>query len=99
MYYTIANAFQRIDAYEDAIRYFELVIHQWPEFGRNWFAQHMIAKCYEQLLRNGIISQEDAKFMVIDACHKYQERYPDSPAIATVQELLNKYENLNPTLQ
>jgi tetratricopeptide (TPR) repeat protein len=92
--YFTANTYQHMEYYEDAISHYQQVLNQWTQFDRNWFAQYMIAKCYNELFSNGIISQEEAKFQVIKACRELEEQYPDSKASVPAQKLLTKYEAL-----
>lgn len=75
LYYS-ADALRRIGAYEQAISYYQQIISQIPAYEKAWYAQLMIARCYEELAKENKVSSEDVRTayqLVID-------KYPDSSA-------------------
>ena len=92
MYFFMAGAYQRMESYETAIHYYQKVIHDWPQFEKNWFAQYMIVECNDDMYIKEMLTEEDAKIRVIEACRELLEHYPDCKDSEFVQGMLRKYE-------
>jgi len=92
MYFFMAGAYQRMESYETAIHYYQKVIHDWPQFEKNWFAQYMIVECNDDMYIKEMLTEEDAKIRVIEACRELLEHYPDCKVSEFVQGMLRKYE-------
>jgi len=92
MYFFMAGAYQRMESYETAIHYYQKVIHEWPQFEKNWFAQYMIVECNDDMFIKEMMTEEDAKIRVIEACRELLDRYPDCKVSEFVQGMLRKYE-------
>jgi len=92
MYFFMAGAYQRMESYETAIHYYQKVIHEWPQFEKNWFAQYMIVECNDDMYIKEMLTEEDAKIRVIEACRELLEHYPDCKVSEFVQGMLTNYE-------
>ena len=96
--YFVANAYRQIDAQEDAIKHFQHVIREWPQFDRAWFAHLNIIEGYRKLLISGRMPEEEAKSLILDACRTHIQRYPNSRAIDYMRDLQKKYAQPESTL-
>jgi tetratricopeptide (TPR) repeat protein len=75
---------QKLGQYEQALSHFQRVTLQWPQFDRAWFAQYLIARCYEKLAEQKKVSLDVVKA----AYQQVINKYPDcSVAQTAVQKL------------
>ncbi len=90
-YYYSATAYQYMKDYEKAIVCYQKVVDQWPKYKFAWNSQYLIASCYDQMCDTGIKTKAEVKEEILDVCQKMEASYPDSPAIAGVAILREKY--------
>jgi tetratricopeptide (TPR) repeat protein len=80
----------RLEEPAKAIEYYEEVVTNWPESGNAWHAQFMVAKSYDDLMRNGTVSRSEADVQIRNAYEQLVSNYPDSPGAAIAAKWLDK---------
>jgi TolA-binding protein len=93
-YYFAARCYKRLGRYEDAIEYYQLVLDNWPGYERAWSAQLLVALCFEELERAGIIARVDAALEIIKSCEDLLSNYPDCKGVAAARDLLERWNSV-----
>jgi tetratricopeptide (TPR) repeat protein len=84
-YYYSAVAYQNMDQMDTAIEYYNEVVTRWPDYEKAWYAQYMIAKSYESLMRQQKASSGDVR----SAYQMLLEKYPDCSAAKIASQKLD----------
>jgi tetratricopeptide (TPR) repeat protein len=79
-YHMVAGTYRIIKEYKPAIENYQVLVKGWPNHELAWTSQHMIGYCYEQMLRAGQISREEAKPLIRQAYETLLDKYPHCPA-------------------
>jgi tetratricopeptide (TPR) repeat protein len=90
-YYT-AVAFEQTGKYEDAISYYKKTLQEFPNYKKAWNAQFKIAHCYDKMCKRKLISKDEARTYISQACQKVKENYPDCKVIDFAEKLNKKYQ-------
>ncbi len=69
--------------YETAVDYLQTLLDETPDFDRAWYAQYMVALCWDEMYQAKELPFEEAKILVIEACSMLDV----SSINATVSEL------------
>ncbi len=92
VYCSLALTYHDLAQYEKAIEYCKRAVANWPHYEFAWYAQFMIADCYEKLERSGRISTADAAAKIHQACEKLLTDYPEAKAVTAVHNLLERWD-------
>ncbi|MBA7648321.1 Cell division coordinator CpoB [subsurface metagenome] len=79
--YFSAVCYRRLGEYENAIRYYQKVVDNWPNYLYAWSAQSLIPQCYEKLRNAGSLSESEANLKIEQAYEAVVEEYSDCPLV------------------
>ena len=94
-YYFSALCYRRLGEYPEAIEYFKETVSRWPNYQFAWNAQFLIARGFEQLVRDGQIPPSDAGVMIRYACEQVITKYPDCAAVKAAGNMLKRWKSVN----
>ncbi len=86
-----AVCYGRLGQYEKAIKYYQKVVDNWPEYKSAPSAQSRIAKTYKWLLRFGVMSESEAERAITVAFEQLVEKFPNCTAVKSAKEWLDYY--------
>lgn len=75
-YYYSAVAYHNLKQEDKAVEYYKIVVNQWPDQEKAWYAQFQIAQIYEILKGQGKATSEQVR----SAWQTLLERYPNCSA-------------------
>jgi tetratricopeptide (TPR) repeat protein len=90
-YYFSARCYESIGEYEDAIRYYQKVVDDWPDEVRSPSLLYRITNLYEKLEKSGQISTMDASIEIRQACKKLLEDYSASRYVDEMRKTLEHW--------
>jgi len=77
----------RLGGHAEALKYYEKLVANWPDFEDAWHAQLMIGKCYEAMKRTGDVSNSESDVRIRDAYGRVVLNYPECPGV----QIANKW--------
>ena len=87
-YYFSARCYRRLGEYNNAIKCYQKVVDDWPEYKYAWDAQYMIGRTYQYLKRSDAMPESKADPKIKAAYERVLQDYPDCPAAKAAQNWL-----------
>lgn len=88
-YNFIAVCYDRIGKYVTAIKYYQQVLDDWPDYQYACSVQFRIGQCYQRLRDAGSLSKSEADIAIRAAYEAVVRNYPDCPATPAARNWLN----------
>jgi len=89
-YCSVALCYYHLAEYEKAIDYCKKTVDNWPHYNYAWYAQFLIADCYEKLANSGRIPTADAAAQIRQACERLAN-HSDPRAVEAARNLSKRW--------
>jgi tetratricopeptide (TPR) repeat protein len=88
-YNFMAICHDRLNEYEVAIKYYQKVLDDWPDYKNACFTQFQIGRCYERQKNAGTLKRTEANNLIRTAYEAVVENYPDCSLVKAAQNWLD----------
>lgn len=85
----MAICYDRIGEYRTAIKYYQVVLDDWPDYQHACLAQYKIGRCYQRLRDSGELGKSEAEIMIRAAYEAVVKKYPDCSTAYAARNWLN----------
>jgi TolA-binding protein len=89
-YRVSAQSYEVLGDYAKSVEYYQQSVDKYPKDPLSWHAQFMIGRNYENLLKQGLLSEAEAKPLIRTAYTKLLQNYPNCKAVTAAQNWLNR---------
>jgi len=88
-YNFMAICHDRLGQYEIAIKYYQKVLDDWPDYKHACYSQYQIGRCYERLKNTGTLTKSEADPLIRTAYEAVVKNYPDCSSVKAAQNWLD----------
>ena len=88
-YNFMAVCYVRLDEYEVAIKYYQMVLDNWPDYQNACYIQFQIGRCYERLKNAGKLTKSETDPLIRTAYEEVVKNYPDCSLVKIAQNWLD----------
>jgi tetratricopeptide (TPR) repeat protein len=88
-YNFMAVCYVQLGEYEAAIKYYKLVLDNWPDYQHVCYARFQIGHCYERLKNAGTVMKSEADPLIRTAYEAVVNNHPDCPLVKIAQNWLD----------
>ena len=85
----VAICYDRIGDYRTAIKYYQVVLDDWPDYQHACSAQYKIGRCYQSLRDVGLLGRSEAEIKIRAAYEAVVKNYPGCSTIPAARNWLN----------
>jgi tetratricopeptide (TPR) repeat protein len=85
----VGICYDRIGEYSTAIKYYQVVLDDWPDYQHACSAQYKIGRCYQRLRDAGVLDKSEAEIMIRAAYEAVVKNYPGCSTIPAARNWLN----------
>jgi outer membrane protein assembly factor BamD (BamD/ComL family) len=75
--YLSGDCYRLLGRNDEAVRYYEEIAANWPDYDHAWAAQYQIGCCYIELRNAGTMAEREANAKIKAAYRELLEKYPD----------------------
>ncbi|MDH4241771.1 MAG: tetratricopeptide repeat protein, partial [Phycisphaerae bacterium] len=88
-YLLVGICYDRIGNYRTAIKYYQVVLDDWPDYQHACSAQYKIGRCYQRLRDAGLLGRPEAEIKIRAAYEAVVKIYPDCSTANAARNWLN----------